>query len=325
MFNRHGLTFVGDKLACHICGYAFVHLGIHVRAHGWTAREYRKDQLRVVRADPAAALTQGTPVPAPAPPAPATPSPGQVVTPRTGRPPKPQSAIDAAVLAAVQDGATHGKAIAALAKVHVAAARRALARLVNAGRVEQHGRGRHGQFVPTGGSLAPRAQKRSSTEPERDAKVLAFLEQQAGPVRPIELRAALGVSAVPVQQSIKRLVASGAIVAIGATGARRIGVPRVMGPAAVVREATVTVPPPVPPATNEPRSTDRRLVAEIARVLKSGASYDAREIRRNVLTAFPTIAVEEIVSTCDAMARDGQVFRHIVGESGRRYQLRVRK
>lgn len=32
---------VDGELACHLCGKWFVHLGLHLRGHGWTARQYR--------------------------------------------------------------------------------------------------------------------------------------------------------------------------------------------------------------------------------------------------------------------------------------------
>lgn len=149
--------------------------------------------------------------------------------------------------------------------------------------------------------------------------MLAFLGQQAAPVSPRDLIAAMGVSAVPVQQSIKRLVAAGTVVVSGATLNRRIGVPRVMGTQPKSTPAASATPRESKPAVDN--STLRRLEGEITRVLRSGASYDTRELRRNISAAFPTIALEDIDAACADMARAGAVERIRISERLTRYRL----
>jgi DNA-binding HxlR family transcriptional regulator len=175
---------------------------------------------------------------------------------------------------------------------------------------------------------------------ELKARVMRVLEAETAPTAFGSLSVTLRMAKPNLRAALNALEADGAIVRRGVKRFQRIGTPRVMAAAAetiAVRPETVRAPretkapdaEPTPVARETapvPRETaDRRLVAEIMRVLKSGASYDPREIRRNVLTAFPTISVDDIVAACEAMAREGQVARHVVGQSSRRYQLRVRK
>jgi hypothetical protein len=195
--------------------------------------------------------------------------------------------------------------------------------------------------APRAEAALPRARAGNHTLEELKTRVMRVLDAETAPTAFGTLSQTLRMSKPNLRAALGALEAEGAIVRRGVKRFQRIGTPRVMAaaapaasaaPATALAKAQPRREPPQPqqsvqaPAPAAAGATaDKRLIAEITRVLKSGASYDAREIRRNVLTAFPSIAVDDIVATCDAMARDGQVFRHIVGESGRRYQLRVRK
>lgn len=211
---------------------------------------------------------------------------------------------------------------------------------VDEGRIRRHGSTRNASYSVPGMTFT--AASPATTAEHRAARILAALEQQTAPIAPRELAALLKIDRKDIRDPLAALLRQGRVVACGHTTSRVLGVPRVMAPTTAFAPATpaaldtpaatpeapvqATEPPRKPRASAPTVLADReptRLSAEIVRVLRSGASYDPREIRRNVLGAFPSITVDDIVEVCDAMAKEGRIARHQVGASMRRYQLRV--
>lgn len=105
-------------------------------------------------------------------------------------------------------------------------------------------------------------------------------------------------------------------------------------PLEVVAPAAVKAPPRPAPATatlddlaqprqNQPADVDAKLLGEINRVLASGASYDVKEIRRNIGGAFPELTAKELEAVLDQLAGTKRVERISVGSFGARYRKRA--
>lgn len=144
---------------------------------------------------------------------------------------------------------------------------------------------------------------------DRDAADTAVLGALAkGPANGKQLSSLVGIHITGVREALQRLVTSGAVDRSGAGPHVRFSLP------------SSERPPATPEST--PLTADRRLDAEIRKVLKTGASQSPREIQRAVEGMFPTIALEDVAGACEDLVKSGAVERIAISDRLKRYRLR---
>lgn len=191
--------------------------------------------------------------------------------------------------------------------------------------------GRHG----TSGQLAPEPIK----APRRRANAAGSAMAADPPPSPAELRdlvlASLRESPATLNELCTRLKAS---VPIGYASLRALVVrlvsagliEKMAGPntyGGAYQIASMKTAPPVRTiAIPQAQAGDTiRLASEINRVLKSGASYDVKEIRRNISAAFPVIDHSTITDAVESMVAGGRVERIPLGSVMRYRQVASRR
>ena len=197
--------------------------------------------------------------------------------------------------AACQGAPTPGAVQAAVREVHVRAAPRR-----RDARTERHG------------------------NPFVRATVLEFLKGLDAPISPARIPDAVKRHAVGVRRALAELIASGEVVARGQTSGRRVGIPAVMAPATLqappgqagkgsVRPAAEGLPrETMPPARTAPEpkaktDRDRTIHERLTFIFRTGASYDIRELVRNVRHVCVDVTELEVLRTIEDQVRAGHV------------------
>lgn len=251
-----------------------------------------------------------------------------VLNPKRGRIKLDRAVVDASVLAAVEEGPTHGRAIARLLRIHIKIVRESLARLCRMGRIERVGEGSHVRFVLPG---QPHPNQVFSETADRgrplQLRVLDFLQKNPRPFFPSEIADELGVSRRQISTAVCALVQRGEAAGRGNAQARVVGLPHV-----------IAALPPLEPSRRSWReyharrrsgasgadvTPEMRLERAVRTVLGTGASYTVRGIWCRVRQKLADVTPEAIEARCLAMVREGRAARHVVGSAPHRYQLRV--